>query len=97
MKCRQSPLQEAEPMARRIGQTIHVETRRDGHPTSFRWRRVIYRVRVLSRWKRSTRWWMPADAVHRTYFRVATDDQQTFDIYRDAAQGGVWVLEIWQH
>lgn len=79
-------------MARRIGQTIHVETRRDGHPTSFKWRRVIYRVRVLSRWKLSPSWWMPADEIHRTYFRVATTDHHTFELYHDHIQR-IWVLE----
>lgn len=79
-------------MARRIGQTISVETRRDGHPTAFRWRRVNYRVWVLSRWNRSPRWWTPADAVHRTYFRVATANHCTFELYHDHVER-MWVLE----
>lgn len=44
-------------MARRIGDPVAVETRDDGRPIAFTWRRVMYRVRVIGQWRLATRWW----------------------------------------
>jgi uncharacterized protein DUF6504 len=63
-----------------------------------------YQVRVLSVWKLATRWWvLPAEEretgkglADRTYYRVETADHQIFELYRDDAQGGVWVLDLVQ-
>lgn len=89
-------------MARRIGQPVAVEARDDGQPLAFNWRGVMYRVRVLSKWHLATRWWEPADAADRFYFRVITSDQQVFELYYEAAptasvpENKRWVLDICQ-
>ena len=67
------------------------------------WRGVLYRVRVIGRWRLSTRWWEPADAVDRHYFRAITSDQQIFELYCEAAptarilENKRWVLDICQN
>lgn len=43
-------------MSRLIGQPVAVQARADGSPLAFNWHGVLYRVRVLSRWKLATRW-----------------------------------------
>lgn len=60
------------------------------------------RVRVIGRWRRSTCWWEPDDAVDRRYFRVITSDQQIFELYYEAAPTAQipdnkrWILDISQ-
>lgn len=84
-------------MARRINEPITVLTRRQ-QPTAFTWRGATYRVRVIGSWKLATRWWEAGSTVDRTYFRVQADDQQIFELYREAAApgGDRWVLDICQ-
>ena len=89
-------------MARRIGHPVAVLTRDDGAPIAFTWRGVMYCVRVIGRWRLATRWWEPATAVDRHYFRVITSDQQIFELYYEAAptthlpDSRRWVLDICQ-
>ena len=77
-----------------------MQTRTDGAPLAFNWRGILYRCRVLSRWKLATRWWEPADAVDRHYFRVQTADQQVFELYYEAAPTATlpdnkrWMLDV---
>ncbi len=66
------------------------------------WRDVLYRVRVIGHWKLATRWWEPANAVDRYYFRIITSDQQVFELYYEAAptvhmpDAKRWVLDVCQ-
>ena len=90
-------------MARRIGHPVAVQARADGAPLAFTWRGVMYRVRVIGRWRLATRWWEPAAAVDRHYFRVITSDQQIFELYYEATPTTAqvpnnkrWVLDICQ-
>ena len=89
-------------MARRIGHPVAVQARENGQPLAFNWRGVLYRVRVIGKWKLATRWWEPADAVDRHYFRVITSDQQVFELYYEAASSARlpdakrWVLDVCQ-
>jgi uncharacterized protein DUF6504 len=91
-------------MSRWIGIPVQVERDARGQLLAFTWHGVTYHVRVLSVWKLATRWWvLPAEEretgkgpADRTYYRVETADHQIFELYRDDAQGGVWVLDIVQ-
>ena len=93
-------------MARRYGEPVAVVTRsgEDGQPapTAFTWRGVTYQVRVIGRWRLSTRWWeretgAGKGAVDRVYFRVQTADQQVFELYCEMAGGAQhhgWALDV---
>ena len=70
--------------------------------TAFTLRGVMYRVRVIRRWRLATRWWEPAESADRNYFRVITSDQQIFELYYEAAPTAQvpnnkrWILDICQ-
>lgn len=81
-------------MSRQIGLPVRVQLRADGQPSTFIWRGITYQVHVLSIWKLATRWWDYERESDRTYYRVETADHQIFELYRAAAQGDVWVLDI---
>lgn len=83
-------------MSRRIGLPVRVRMDATGQPQAFTWRGVAYRVRVLSMWRLATRWWDYERQVDRTYYRCSTRDHQIFELYRDSAQGDVWVLDVVQ-
>ncbi len=51
-------------------------------PVRFVWREVTYSGRVVNSWKLSD----------RTYYRLVTRDHQAFDLYRDDAKDGLWIL-----
>jgi uncharacterized protein DUF6504 len=82
--------------------SVSVQVSEDGAPLAFTWRGVMYRVRVIGHWRLSTRWWEPAAAVERPYFRVITADQQIFELYYEAAptaripENKRWILDICQ-
>ena len=89
-------------MARRIGHPVAVQVREGGAPLAFTWRGVMYRVRVIGRWRLATCWWEPAAAADRYYLRVITADQQIFEPYYEAGPTAQvpnnkrWVLDICQ-
>lgn len=89
-------------MAHRYHHPIQV-TQAHGRPTRFVWRETAYLVaEVLATWHLQDRWWQPATGINgvpqperasnRHYYRVRCADQQTFDLYYDAAQD-CWVLD----
>jgi hypothetical protein len=53
---------------------------------------MTYTGRVLSWWKLSDKWWDTDLYSDRTYYRMETRDHQIFELYRDAAKDGLWVL-----
>jgi hypothetical protein len=77
-------------MSRQILQPIRVWTDAVGKPV--RWREATYTRRVLSWWKLSDKWWDADRYSDRTYYRIETKDHQIFELYRDAARDGLWVL-----
>jgi hypothetical protein len=79
-------------MSRQILQPVKVWTDVQGHPKRFAWRKTTYTGRVISSWRLSDRWWEPKAYSDRTYYRLETADRQIFELYRDAAKGGLWVL-----
>lgn len=81
-------------MSRRIGQPVRVRITSHGKPRAFTWRDMVYRVQVLSTWKLATRWWDYEREVDHTYYPVETRDHQIFELYRDAGQGDIWVLDV---
>jgi hypothetical protein len=80
-------------MSRWIGIPVRVEMRLDGQPRAFTWRHTTYHVQVIAEWHLMDRWWDRERQADRTYYRVLTADHQVFELYRDAAQGDVWVLD----
>jgi hypothetical protein len=79
-------------MSRQILQPIRVWTDAVGRPVRWRWHDVTYTGRVLSWWRLSDKWWDDDRYSDRTYFRMETRDHQIFELYRDAAKDGLWVL-----
>jgi hypothetical protein len=79
-------------MSRQILRPVKVWTDANGRPKRFVWREITYRGRVLSWWKLRDRWWEPDRFSDRTYYRLETKDHQVFDLYRDAAKDGIWIL-----
>jgi hypothetical protein len=79
-------------MSRQILRPVKVWTDANGKPTRFVWREMTYSGRVLSWWKLSDKWWEPDRYSDRTYYRLETADHQIFELYRDAAKDGLWVL-----
>jgi hypothetical protein len=63
-----------------------------GKPVRWRWREATYTGCVLSWWKLSDQWWDADCYSDRTYYRMETKDHQIFELYRDAAKDGLWVL-----
>jgi hypothetical protein len=81
-------------MGRRYGEAVEV-TLDAGQPAAFTWRGRHYPVTVIGTWRLATRWWWPAAAADRTYYRVQTADYQVFELYHDRATGA-WVLDVCQ-
>ena len=79
-------------MSRQILRPVKVWTDAKGQPTRFVWRDVTYQGKVRSMWKLSDKWWDADRYSDRTYYRLETADHQVFDLYRDAAKDGLWVL-----
>lgn len=79
-------------MSKQILRPVKVWTNANGHPTRFIWRDVTYRGHVVSVWRLSDKWWDDDRYSDRTYYRLETADHQVFDLYRDAAKDGLWVL-----
>jgi uncharacterized protein DUF6504 len=79
-------------MSRQILRPVKVWTDAKGQPVRFVWRDVTYRGQVRSMWKLSDKWWDPDRYSDQTYYRLETADHQIFELYRDAAQDGLWVL-----
>jgi hypothetical protein len=81
-------------MSRRYGDPIGVKVER-GAPVAFTWRGRHYTVTVIGIWRLTARWWNPATAADRTYYRVQTPDWEVFELYHDAVPDA-WVLDICQ-
>jgi uncharacterized protein DUF6504 len=79
-------------MSRQILRPVKVWTDTKGQPKKFHWREVTYSGRVVHSGKLRDRWWEPDRYSDRTYYRLETADHQVFDLYRDAAKDGLWVL-----
>jgi hypothetical protein len=79
-------------VSRQILRPVKVWTDEKGQPKRFVWHHVTYSGRVLSSWKLSDKWWDKELYSDRTYYRVETADHQIFELYRDAAKDGLWVL-----
>jgi hypothetical protein len=79
-------------MSRQILRPVKVWTDERGWPKRFVWREVTYSGRILSWWKLSDKWWDAEKYSDRTYYRVETAEHQIFELYRDAAKDGLWVL-----
>lgn len=79
-------------MSRQILRPVKVWTDSKGQPICFTWRDVMYTRCVLLSWKLRDRWWEPDQFSDRTYYRLETADHQVFELYRDAAKDGLWIL-----
>ncbi len=79
-------------MSRQILRPVRVWTDANGRPKRFIWRETTYSGRVLSWWKLSDKWWDADRYSDRTYYRLETQDHQIFELYRDAAKDGLWIL-----
>jgi uncharacterized protein DUF6504 len=79
-------------VSRQILHPVKVWTDATGQPVRFVWREMTYSGRVVHSWKLSDRWWEPDRYSDRTYYRLVTRDHQAFDLYRDAAKDGLWIL-----
>ena len=79
-------------MSRQILRPVKVCTDATGQPKRFVWREVTCSGRVVLSWKLRDRWWEPDTYSDRTYYRLETVDHQVFDLYRDAAKDGLWIL-----
>jgi Domain of unknown function (DUF6504) len=79
-------------MSRQILRPVRVWTNANGHPVRFTWRGVTYSGRVVNSWKLRDRWWDAELHSDRTYYRLVTRDHQAFDLYRDDAKDGLWIL-----
>jgi uncharacterized protein DUF6504 len=79
-------------VSRQVLRPTRVWTDDRGQPTRFVWRDVTYHGQVRSMWKLSDKWWDADRYSDRTYYRLETADHQVFDLYRDAAKDGLWVL-----
>src|SRR5690348_9587860 len=82
-------------LSRRIGLPVRVQATPSGQLCAFTWRDNTYRVRMLRAWRLATRWWDTGREADRTHYRIETTDDahQIFELYRDAAQSDVWVLD----
>lgn len=95
-------------MAHRYGAPVRVATDALGRPVRFTWRGVPRRCEVVGEWRLVSRWWVtPAEvealrsagrpalgATDRAYYRVLTPDCGVYELYRDDAAGGAWVLDV---
>jgi hypothetical protein len=78
------------------GQEIEVELDANGLVQSFRWRRQVQLVQVVSRrWRVHTAWWTEQE-LWRDYWEVATDSGLLCSIYQDLLAQTWWLERVYE-